>query len=111
MLPSVGDGLRIARRMQPSAKRATSAPLRSADAQRPGDAPHRKTSALQTLNDMLSRKPLTTTQHREIAEWIAAAKAPEAIMVMPPALWRALPLAILLTNVDADLTQPPLLSP
>lgn len=65
---------------------------------------------MQTLDEMLSRKLLTATQHRDIARWIAAAKTPEAIMAMPPALWRALELASLLMNVDADLTQPPLLS-
>lgn len=65
---------------------------------------------MQTLNEMLSRNLLTVTQHQEIADWIAGAKTPEAIMAMPPALWRAFALASLLMNVDADLTQPALLS-
>lgn len=65
---------------------------------------------MQTLNEMLSRNLLTVTQHREIADWIAVAKTPEAILAMPPALWRAFALASLLMNVDADLTQPALLS-
>ena len=65
---------------------------------------------MQTLDEMLSRSLLTPGQHAEISAWIAQAKTPEAIMQMPEALWRSLALASALMNVDADLTQPPLLS-
>ena len=65
---------------------------------------------MQTLDEMLSRQLLTPRQHAEIGAWIADARTPEAIVRMPEPLWRALTLASLLMNVDADLTQPPLLS-
>ena len=65
---------------------------------------------MQTLNDMLSRQLLTLDQHAEIGAWIRQARTPEAILQMPDALWRSLALASRLMNVDADLTQPPLLS-
>ena len=65
---------------------------------------------MQTLNEMLSRGLLTPAQHREIGSWISYAKTPEAIMSMPPPLWKAFELASVLMNVDADLTQPPLLA-
>jgi len=41
---------------------------------------------------------------------LAQARTPEAIRRMPEPLWRSLELASVLMNVDADLTQPPLLS-
>ena len=65
---------------------------------------------MQTLDEMLSRKLLTPLQHAEIGAWIAQARTPEAIQQMPEPLWRSLALASLLMNLDADLTQPPLLS-
>ena len=65
---------------------------------------------MQTLDEMLSRKLLTAVQHAEIAAWIAHARTPDAIRQMPAPLWRSLELASVLMNVDADLTQPPLLS-
>jgi hypothetical protein len=65
---------------------------------------------MQTLDEMLNRKLLTPLQHAEIGAWIAQARTPEAIQRMPGALWRSLTLASVLMNVDADLTQPPLLS-
>ena len=65
---------------------------------------------MQTLDEMLSRKLLTPTQHFEIATWIAHARTPEGIRRMPAPLWRTLELASVLMNVDADLTQPPRLS-
>ena len=65
---------------------------------------------MQTLDEMLNRKLLTPLQHAEIGAWIAQVRTPEAIQQMPDPLWRALTLASLLMNVDADLTQPPLLS-
>ena len=65
---------------------------------------------MQTLDEMLSRNLLTSAQHGEIAAWIAHARTPEGILCMPAALWRTLELASVLMNVDADLTQAPLLS-
>ena len=58
---------------------------------------------------MLSRSLISAEQHGQMAAWIAHARTPEAIMEMPEPLWRALQLASLLMNVDADLLQPPLL--
>jgi len=65
---------------------------------------------MQTLDEMLSRRLLTQAQHHEIGAWIARARTPEAILRMPAPLWRTLELASVLMNVDADLTQPPLMS-
>jgi len=65
---------------------------------------------VQTLDEMLSRKLLTTGQHADIARWVAAARTPEAILDMPAPLWRSLALASMLMNVDADLLLPPLMS-
>lgn len=62
---------------------------------------------MRTLDDMRSRHLLTPQQHAEIGAWVADQRTPEAIMAMPPHLWRALSLASVLMNVDADLTQPP----
>lgn len=64
---------------------------------------------MDTLDDMRSRHLLTAEQHAEIGAWVALGKSPEAILAMPPHLWRALSLASVLMNVDADLTQPPAL--
>ena len=69
----------------------------------------RKT-AVQTLDEMLSRNLLTTDQHGQIRAWIAQARTPDAIRRMPAPLWRTLELASVLMDVDADLTQPPLLT-
>lgn len=60
-----------------------------------------------TLDDMRSRHLLTHEQHAEIGAWVARHRTPDAILAMPPHLWRALSLASVLMNVDADLTQPP----
>jgi hypothetical protein len=65
---------------------------------------------MQTLDEMLDRHLITQDQHGAIAAWIAHAKTPDAIRQMPPHLWRSLELASVLMDVDADLTQPPLLS-
>ena len=62
---------------------------------------------METLNEMRRRHLLTADQHAEIGAWVAQAKSPEAILAMPVPLWRALSLASVLMNVDADLTQPP----
>jgi hypothetical protein len=61
---------------------------------------------MQTLDEMRDRRLLTAEQHREIADWIRRGRTPEAILDMPPPLWRSLALASMLMNVDADLTQP-----
>jgi hypothetical protein len=62
---------------------------------------------LETLDDMQRRHLLTREQHAEIGAWVARFKTPEAILEMPAHLWRALSLASVLMNVDADLMQPP----
>ncbi len=64
---------------------------------------------METLDDMRRRHLLTPEQHAQIGAWVASGKTPEAIMAMPPHLWRALTLASALMNVDADLTQAPAL--
>ena len=64
---------------------------------------------METLDDMQNRHLLTPEQHAEIAAWVAGSESPEDIMAMPSHLWRALALASVLMNVDADLTQPPAL--
>jgi hypothetical protein len=61
---------------------------------------------MQTLDEMRERRLLTAEQHEQIREWIRHGRTPEAILDMPPALWRSLALASMLMNVDADLTQP-----
>jgi hypothetical protein len=63
---------------------------------------------VKTLDEMLSLRLISRTQHEDIRSWIADARTPEAIMQMPAPLWRALELASVLMNVDADLQQPPL---
>ena len=62
---------------------------------------------MRTLDDMLDRRLLTADQHADIGAWIRDARTPEAILQMPPALWRAFELASVLMDVDADLLQPP----
>jgi hypothetical protein len=65
---------------------------------------------MQTLNDMLDRNLLTVDQHAQIRAWISQASTPEAILEMPPALWRSLALASVLMGLDADVSQAPSLS-
>lgn len=62
---------------------------------------------MQTLDEMRGLSLISAEQHAEIGAWIAAGKTPEAIMQMPPHLWRAFTLASVLMNFDADLMQPP----
>jgi len=62
---------------------------------------------MKTLDDMRHRRLLSAEQHARITAWVANSDGPEAIMAMPADLWRALSLASLLMNIDADLTQPP----
>ena len=67
------------------------------------------TACVKTIDEMLSLDLLSAQQHLEITSWIRAGKTPEAIMAMPPHLWRALESASVAMNIDADLTRPPLL--
>ena len=64
-------------------------------------------AAVNLIDEMLSLELLSTQQHREIAAWVRSARTPEAIMAMPPHLWRALEAASVAMNIDADLTRPP----
>ena len=70
-------------------------------------AARRHTGRVKIIDEMLSLNLLSTHQHREIASWVRAARTPEAIMAMPPHLWRALEVASVAMNIDADLTRPP----
>ncbi|MEX8520126.1 MAG: hypothetical protein AB3X44_16570 [Leptothrix sp. (in: b-proteobacteria)] len=58
---------------------------------------------MQTLDDMLTLNLLTPDQHSEIRAWAIHAKTPERIMQMPPHLWRALEMASLLMDFDAEI--------
>ena len=62
---------------------------------------------MQTLDEMLKLNLLSQDQHARIGAWIAEARTPERILEMPAPVWRALELASVLMNVDAELTQPP----
>ncbi len=64
---------------------------------------------MNTIDEMLSLDLLSQQQHREITAWLRASKTPEAVMAMPPHLWRAIESASLAMNIDADLIRPPLL--
>jgi len=72
-----------------------------------GPGPGEENDRMQTLDEMLSLNLLTPDQHFEIGAYIARARTPELIMQMPAPLWRALELASVLMNVDADLIRPP----
>ena len=61
---------------------------------------------MRTLDEMRERRLLTAEQHEQIGNWIRNSRTPEAILAMPPPLWRTLALASMLMNVDADLTLP-----
>jgi len=63
---------------------------------------------VKTLDEMLSLRLISREQHEEIGSWIAETRTPEGIIQMPARLWRALELASVLMNLDADLRQPPL---
>lgn len=63
---------------------------------------------MKTLDEMLKLRLLSHEQHQAIGEFIAQARTPEAILQMPAPLWRALALASVLMNLDAELLQPPL---
>lgn len=64
---------------------------------------------MKIIDEMLNLDLLSTQQHSEIASWVRAGRTPEAILAMPPHLWRAIESASLAMNIDADLTRPPLL--
>lgn len=64
---------------------------------------------MHTLDEMLERHLLTPGQHAQARAWVAQARTPEAILNMPPSLWRKLELASVLMGFDTDLSQPPLL--
>ena len=67
----------------------------------------RHTGRVKTIDEMLSLNLLSTQQHHEIAAWLRSAATPEAIMAMPAHLWRAIEVASVAMNIDADLTRPP----
>lgn len=62
---------------------------------------------MQTLDDMLALSLITPDQHAQIHAWATRVKTPEAIMQMPPHLWRALELASVLMDFDADASKQP----
>lgn len=64
---------------------------------------------MKTLDEMRHRHLLSAEQRAQIGEWIAQGRTPDAILAMPSHLWRALSLASVLMNVDADLTRAPAL--
>jgi hypothetical protein len=59
------------------------------------------------IDEMLHLDLLSAQQHHEIAHWVQTARTPEAILAMPPHLWRAIEAASLIMNLDADLSRPP----
>jgi hypothetical protein len=59
---------------------------------------------MHTLDEMLSLHLLSPDQHAEIRAWVHHARTPERIQQMPPHLWRALELASVLMDFDADLS-------
>lgn len=67
----------------------------------------RHTKRVRIIDEMLSLDLLSLQQHREIACWIRSVRTPEAIMAMPPHLWRAIESASTAMNIDGDLTRPP----
>jgi hypothetical protein len=64
---------------------------------------------MKTLDEMRHRHLLSAEQQAQIGAWIAQGRTPDAIMAMPAHLWRALSLASVLMDVDADLTRTPAL--
>lgn len=62
---------------------------------------------MKIIDEMLSLDLLSAQQHREIALWMRGARTPEAILAMPPHLWRAIEAASVAMNLDADLSRPP----
>ena len=62
---------------------------------------------VKTIDEMLSLHLLSSEQHAQISAWIADLRTPEAILQMPAHLWRALELASVLINFDADVTRTP----
>ncbi len=66
---------------------------------------------MKTIDEMRHLDLLSAAEHREIAAWVARARTPEAIMAMPPHLWRAIEAAAVAMNIDADLTRLPPFAP
>lgn len=64
---------------------------------------------MQTLDEMRQRHLLSPDQHARIHAWVMRVRTPEAILAMPADLWRALSLASVLMNVDAELVHSPTL--
>ncbi|HEY4067532.1 MAG TPA: hypothetical protein VGM74_11590 [Burkholderiaceae bacterium] len=64
---------------------------------------------MKTLDEMRHRHLLSAEQRAQIGDWIARGRTPDAILQMPAHLWRALSLASVLMDVDADLTRAPAL--
>lgn len=62
---------------------------------------------MKTLDEMLHLDLLTAAEHGAIAAWVARCRSPEAILAMPPALWRAVERASVAMNLDADFTRTP----
>ncbi len=60
---------------------------------------------MQLLDEMLALNLLTPDQHLEIGAWVRRSKTPDKIMQMPAHLWKALEIASLLMEFDADVTQ------
>jgi hypothetical protein len=59
-----------------------------------------------TLDEMLSLQLLTADQHAQICAWNRHARTPDRILQMPGHLWRALEIASLLMDFDADINAP-----
>jgi hypothetical protein len=61
---------------------------------------------MHTLDEMLLLDLLTPDQHAQLRTWVRTARTPERILQMPAPLWRALELASVQMNFDADLAPP-----
>lgn len=62
---------------------------------------------MKTIDEMLHLALLSPDEHRQISQWIAQADSPEAILTMPPVLWRAIERASAVMGIDEDLMRPP----
>jgi hypothetical protein len=57
---------------------------------------------MQTLDEMLALQLLTADEHAAIGAHARAVRTPEAILQMPEHLWKALAMASLLLDHEAD---------